>query len=207
MKTLRLGTRGSELAIAQADRVATLLRGLGHEVALVKIETSGDRLKGPISTEGGKALWLREIEQSLLEIQPGLPAAEPVQATVRADDPVAGDDDGDGVGAAGRADGAGGAVELVGELAVAQGAAPRDGAHALPDPALEGAPRRRQRQLEGRRVAVEVGLELAPRVAQHRGLALPRRPAPVEGDQGSVLLREGQVAHRAVERKLGHRAV
>lgn len=67
MKTLRLGTRGSELAIAQADRVATLLRGLGHEVALVKIETSGDRLKGPISKEGGKALWLHEIEQSLLD--------------------------------------------------------------------------------------------------------------------------------------------
>lgn len=67
MKTLRLGTRGSELAIAQADRVATLLRGLGHEVALVKIETSGDRLKGPISKEGGKELWLREIERSLLD--------------------------------------------------------------------------------------------------------------------------------------------
>ena len=67
MKTLRLGTRGSELAIAQANRVAHLLRGLGHEVALVKIETSGDRLEGPISKEGGKALWLREIERSLLD--------------------------------------------------------------------------------------------------------------------------------------------
>ncbi len=67
MKTLRLGTRGSKLAIAQADRVANLLRGLGHEVALVKIETSGDRLEGPISKEGGKALWLREIERSLLD--------------------------------------------------------------------------------------------------------------------------------------------
>ena len=67
MKTLRLGTRGSELAIAQANRVAQLLRGLGHEVALVKIETSGDRLEGPISKEGGKALWLREIERSLLD--------------------------------------------------------------------------------------------------------------------------------------------
>ncbi len=67
MKTLRLGTRGSELAIAQANRVAQLLRGLGHEVALVKIETSGDRLEGTISKEGGKALWLREIERSLLD--------------------------------------------------------------------------------------------------------------------------------------------
>jgi len=47
--------------------VANLLGGLGHEVALVKIETSGDRLKGPISKEGGKALWLQEIEDALLE--------------------------------------------------------------------------------------------------------------------------------------------
>ncbi len=67
MKTLRLGPRGSELAIAQANRVAHLLRGLGQEVALVKIETRGDRLEGPISKAGGKALWLREIEQSLLD--------------------------------------------------------------------------------------------------------------------------------------------
>ncbi len=67
MKTLRLGTRGSKLAIAQADRVANLLRGLGREVALVKIETSADRLEGPLSKDGGKALWLREIEMALLD--------------------------------------------------------------------------------------------------------------------------------------------
>jgi len=64
---LRLGTRGSELALAQAGRVANLLRGLGHEIALVKIETSGDRIQGPLAKAGGKGLWLREIEQSLLE--------------------------------------------------------------------------------------------------------------------------------------------
>jgi hydroxymethylbilane synthase len=64
---LRLGTRGSELAIAQAGRVANLLRGPGREVALVKIETSGDRLKGPLSKAGGKGLWLREIEDALLD--------------------------------------------------------------------------------------------------------------------------------------------
>jgi hydroxymethylbilane synthase len=64
---LRLGTRGSELALAQAGRVASLLRGLGHEIALVKIETSGDRIQGPLAKAGGKGLWLREIEQSLLE--------------------------------------------------------------------------------------------------------------------------------------------
>ena len=67
MTRRRLGTRGSELALAQAGRVANLLRGLGHEIALVKIETSGDRIQGPLSKAGGKGLWLREIEQSLLE--------------------------------------------------------------------------------------------------------------------------------------------
>lgn len=67
MTLLRLGTRGSELALAQAGRVANLLRGLGHEIALVKIETSGDRIQGPLAKAGGKGLWLREIEQSLLE--------------------------------------------------------------------------------------------------------------------------------------------
>ncbi len=67
MKTLRLGTRGSELAIAQAELVAIQLRADGHEVELVKISTSGDRLKGPVSEAGGKVLWVKEIEEGLLD--------------------------------------------------------------------------------------------------------------------------------------------
>jgi hydroxymethylbilane synthase len=64
---LRLGTRGSELALAQAGSVAKKLRALGHEVELVKIQTSGDRLQGQVSEHGGKALWVKEIEDALLE--------------------------------------------------------------------------------------------------------------------------------------------
>ena len=67
MRTLRLGTRGSELALAQAELVATRLRADGHEVELVKISTRGDRQKGPVSEAGGKALWVREIEEGLLD--------------------------------------------------------------------------------------------------------------------------------------------
>jgi hydroxymethylbilane synthase len=65
--TLRLGTRGSELAVAQAESVARRLRALGSEVELVKIQTAGDRAEGPLAVQGGKALWVREIEQALLE--------------------------------------------------------------------------------------------------------------------------------------------
>lgn len=67
MKVLRLGTRGSELALAQAGSVAKKLRALGCEVELVKIQTSGDRLQGQVKDFGGKSLWVKEIEDALLE--------------------------------------------------------------------------------------------------------------------------------------------
>ena len=67
MKLLRLGTRASELALAQAEQVAALLRADGHEVELVKISTSGDRAQAPLAELGGKALWVKEIEEALLE--------------------------------------------------------------------------------------------------------------------------------------------
>ena len=59
---IRLGTRGSALALAQARLVAGLLEG---EVELVPITTSGDR--GPGSAPGGdKARFVKEIEEALL---------------------------------------------------------------------------------------------------------------------------------------------
>lgn len=65
MTTLKLGTRGSQLAIAQAELVLGLLRGRGHDVELVKIVTTGDRL--PERAERGKADWVKEIEAALLD--------------------------------------------------------------------------------------------------------------------------------------------
>lgn len=67
MRQLKLGTRASELALAQANLVTNLLRGIGHEVELVKITTSGDRIEGPLVDVGGKALWVKEIEDALLD--------------------------------------------------------------------------------------------------------------------------------------------
>ena len=67
MRQLRIGTRGSELALAQARYVAERLRENGHGSEIVTIETSGDRGVTPSQAPGGgKALWVAEIEQALL---------------------------------------------------------------------------------------------------------------------------------------------
>ena len=67
MNTLRIGTRGSPLALWQARTVAALLEANGRPGALVIIKTSGDRIQNaPLSEAGGKGLFVREIEDALL---------------------------------------------------------------------------------------------------------------------------------------------
>lgn len=64
---LRLGTRGSRLALVQTAWVAEALRRLGAQVDLVPIKTSGDRLaQVALADFGGKALFVKEIEEALL---------------------------------------------------------------------------------------------------------------------------------------------
>ena len=66
--TLRFGTRGSRLAVAQSNQVADVLRARGLEVELVTIRTSGDRLADvALADFGGKALFVKEIEEALLD--------------------------------------------------------------------------------------------------------------------------------------------
>jgi hydroxymethylbilane synthase len=64
---IRIGTRGSALALWQADHVATQLRTAGHRVDIRRITTTGDRiLDRRLETVGGKAAFLKEIEEALL---------------------------------------------------------------------------------------------------------------------------------------------
>ncbi len=64
---IRVGTRRSALALAQAGLVAQGLRAQGYAVELVPMRTEGDRLAGaPLALVGGKGLFVREIEQALL---------------------------------------------------------------------------------------------------------------------------------------------
>jgi hydroxymethylbilane synthase len=66
--TLKLGTRGSQLALYQATTTASLLNThAGIDCEIVVIKTSGDRLAdAPLSEIGGKRLFVKEIEDSLL---------------------------------------------------------------------------------------------------------------------------------------------
>jgi hydroxymethylbilane synthase len=64
---LRIGTRGSQLALWQARAVARLIEDRGAGAELVTIKTSGDRLQdAPLSEAGGKRLFVKEIEDALL---------------------------------------------------------------------------------------------------------------------------------------------
>lgn len=65
---IRLGTRGSPLAVTQARFIAERLARLGAEVRIVPMRTEGDRrLEAQLAAIGGKGLFVREIEQALLE--------------------------------------------------------------------------------------------------------------------------------------------
>ncbi len=69
---IRIGTRGSPLALAQTREVVGRL-GQAHKLAeaacaIVVIKTSGDRITDrPLAEEGGKGLFTKEIEEALLE--------------------------------------------------------------------------------------------------------------------------------------------
>ena len=72
MQGLRLGTRGSPLALAQARKVAaaieTAQRWPEGWVQIVPITTTGDKVKDrPLAEIGGKGLWTKELDRALLE--------------------------------------------------------------------------------------------------------------------------------------------
>jgi hydroxymethylbilane synthase len=64
---IRIGTRSSPLALAQANAIADRLRKLGATVDLVPMRTEGDRLvEKRLADIGGKGLFVRDIEEALL---------------------------------------------------------------------------------------------------------------------------------------------
>jgi hydroxymethylbilane synthase len=64
---LKIGTRGSALALWQARTVAAVMESAGAAVEIVVIRTAGDRLQtAPLSEIGGKRLFVKEIEDALL---------------------------------------------------------------------------------------------------------------------------------------------
>ena len=65
---LRIGSRGSRLALTQAELAASRLRRPGVEIALVPITTAGDRDRTrPFGEIGSRGVFVKELEEALLD--------------------------------------------------------------------------------------------------------------------------------------------
>src|SRR2546430_10841623 len=68
MTLLRIGSRGSQLALWQANHVAGLLRQQGHEVTIEIIKTTGDRItEVALAKVGTKGMFTKEIEEAMAD--------------------------------------------------------------------------------------------------------------------------------------------
>ncbi len=65
---VRVGSRGSRLALTQAERAAERLREAGLEIAIVPITTAGDRDRSkPFGEIGARGIFVKELEEALLQ--------------------------------------------------------------------------------------------------------------------------------------------
>ena len=68
MAKLRIGSRGSQLALWQANHVAALLREQGHMVEIKVIKTTGDKITDvALAKVGTKGMFTKEIEEALAD--------------------------------------------------------------------------------------------------------------------------------------------
>ena len=68
MALLRIGSRGSQLALWQANHITALLRARGHQVELEIIKTTGDKITDvALAQVGTKGMFTKEIEDALAE--------------------------------------------------------------------------------------------------------------------------------------------
>jgi hydroxymethylbilane synthase len=66
MAKLRIGSRGSQLALWQANHISALLRARGHELEIEIIHTTGDKITDvALAMVGTKGMFTKEIEEAL----------------------------------------------------------------------------------------------------------------------------------------------
>jgi hydroxymethylbilane synthase len=100
MARLRIGSRGSQLALWQANHIAALLRGRDHEVEIEIIKTTGDKITDvPLARVGTKGMFTKEIEEalaarrvdlavhSLKDLPTEIPSEFEIAAVTKRDDP------------------------------------------------------------------------------------------------------------------------
>src|SRR2546429_8020991 len=84
---IRIGSRGSRLALTQAELAASHLRGDGVEIALVPITTVGDKDRSkPFGELGSRGVFVKELEEALLDGR--IDVAVHSAKDMTADDPV-----------------------------------------------------------------------------------------------------------------------
>jgi len=65
---IKIGSRASQLALCQAHWVRDQLQAKGQECEIIKIQTTGDKITDvPLAKVGGKGLFVKEIEEALLD--------------------------------------------------------------------------------------------------------------------------------------------
>ena len=64
---IRLGTRGSQLALTQSNLIAKALRDSGVDVEVIQIKTSGDQSTQSLAQIGGQGVFTKKIQQALLD--------------------------------------------------------------------------------------------------------------------------------------------
>lgn len=68
MKTIRIGSRDSVLAVIQSETVKDYLTDMGMDARLVTMKTTGDRiLNKTLDKIGGKGLFVKELDQAILD--------------------------------------------------------------------------------------------------------------------------------------------
>jgi hydroxymethylbilane synthase len=100
MPTLRIGSRGSQLALWQANHISALLRARGYEVGIEIIHTTGDKITDvALAMVGTKGMFTKEIEEalaggrvdlavhSLKDLPTELPAGFEIAAITEREDP------------------------------------------------------------------------------------------------------------------------
>jgi len=92
-KTVRIGTRDSELAVWQAETVSYQLKKAGHQTELIHVKSRGDLdLTTPLTEMGGKGVFTKALDDALLENRidlavhsyKDLPTENPLPLTVSA---------------------------------------------------------------------------------------------------------------------------
>jgi len=99
-KPLRIGTRGSKLALVQANMVKDALAAEGVAAEIVIVKTTGDRIQDrPLADAGGKGLFTKELEEALFareadiavhsmkDVPVALPAGLAIGAILKREDP------------------------------------------------------------------------------------------------------------------------